>query len=487
MKAIMPEIDFSPQEKPVKKGDILRLIIESTGFEGKSIARYRDFVIFLPFAAPGDEAEAEITRVRSSWAEGKILALIKKGPDRVDPVCRHFGDCGGCKWQGLSYPAQLSAKHQQVTDAIQRTGGFENPNVLPILGTQNPFHYRNKMDFTFSDSPWLTKEELASGAPDRNTFALGLHVPGRFDKVVDLTECHIQQPVGNTILNLVRRFSIQHQYLPYSSKTHSGFLRNLIIRHGVNTGDLMVILVTFKKDDQFNHDLTQAFKNQIPAIKSFINVLHSGKGPVPKGEGEFVLFGSSVLTEQLLGIQFTVHPNSFFQTNTKQAERLFESAFSAAGLSDTDVLYDLFCGPGTIGLLAARRVKQVVGIELVPEAVENARENARKNGIQNAVFFQGDMGSDHGQIKTWELTYGKPDIIVVDPPRAGMTEETCRFLPTFGAPKILYISCNPMTLARDLKILASFNYELSYIQPVDMFPHTFHIECIVLLTKRTGL
>lgn len=473
------------REKPVKKGDLVTLTIESIGFEGKSIARLSDFVVFLPMAAPGDLVEVEITKVKSSYAEGWIKKLVQPGPVRVKPVCTHFGDCGGCKWQHISYESQLKAKFQHVVDALERIGGFENPDVLPILGVQNPFNYRNKMDFTFSDSRWLSSDEIKTGKEKPSDFALGLHVPGRYDKLVDLDRCHIQSETGNRILELVKSFCRENSFLPYSSKNHTGFLRSLILRSGINTGDLMVILVTTHENKTFNTKLEHLFKKEIPEIKSFINILHSGKGPVPKGEGEILVFGSEVLKEKLLGIEFIIHPNSFFQTNSLQAEHLFKHAFEAAKLKETDILYDLFCGPGTIGLLAANRVKKVAGIELIPEAVENAKENARANGIKNATFIQGDIGKSLDLLKTWEDLIGKPDIIVVDPPRAGLTEETARFLPQFGADRILYISCNPMTQARDLKILASFNYDLTYIRPVDMFPHTYHIENIVVLKKRS--
>lgn len=473
------------KEKPVKKGDIVTLVIESIGFEGKSIARIDDFVVFLPMAAPGDEVEVEITKVKSSYAEGWINKIISPGSSRIQPVCKHFGECGGCKWQHITYETQLKAKHQHVVDALVRVGGFENPSVLPIIGVKNPFNYRNKMDFTFSDSRWLTKAEIKNGTTQPTDFALGLHVPGRYDKLVDLENCHIQPETGNKILNLVKSYCLTNEILPYSSKKHSGFLRSLILRFGINTADLMVILVTTHENKEFNQNLAELFRINLPEIRSFINILHSGKGPVPKGEGEITVFGNSFLTEKLLETEFIIHPNSFFQTNSLQAESLFQTAFEAAELKKTDILYDLFCGPGTIGLMAAGKVAKVAGIELIPEAVENAKENARINGIQNASFFQGDIGKSLDLLKNWENEIGKPDIIVVDPPRAGLTEETCRFLPQFGAERILYISCNPMTQARDLKILASFNYEITYIRPVDMFPHTYHIENIVVLKKRS--
>lgn len=479
------EPEITQKEKPVKKGDLVTLTIESIGFEGKSIARIEDFVVFLPMAAPGDMVEVEITKVKSSYAEGWIKSLLKPGSSRIQPICTHFGECGGCKWQHISYETQLKAKQQQVIDALVRVGGFVNPSVLPIIGVKNPFNYRNKMDFTFSDSRWITSQELKSGLKKPGDFALGLHVPGRYDKLVDLDACFIQPELGNGILNLVKSFCLKNGYPPYSSKHHAGFLRSLILRFGINTGDLMVILVTTHEDSDFNRKLAELFKQEFPEIKSFVNILHSGRGPVPKGEGEITVFGSGVLTEKLLGIEFIVHPNSFFQTNSLQAEILFKTAFEAAELKETDVLYDLFCGPGTIGLMAANRVKKVAGIELIPEAVENAIENARVNGIKNAEFVQGDIGKSLDVLKQWEENIGKPDIIVVDPPRAGLTEDTARFLPQFGADRILYISCNPMTQARDLKILASFNYELTYIRPVDMFPHTYHIENIVVLKKRS--
>lgn len=471
--------------KPLKRGDRVELDILEMGFEGKSVARFNDYVVFVEKGVTGDKVEAEVFKSKSSYAEAKIKSIIKPSQFRNEPKCSHTEDCGGCKWQHVDYAEQLKAKEKHVYDALTRIGGLQNFPFNPILGSDSIFFYRNKMEFSFSDNRWLPNSEIHSPTDKPADFALGLHVPGRFDKVVDVDSCFLQSEESNQILQVVKKFGLQKNLSCWSDKIHSGFLRNLIIRQSANTDDLMVVLVTSFFDKELMRELAEIFQKDFRFIKSFICMVHSGKGPVPKGEGEHVLFGNSILTEKLLDVEFTVHPNSFFQTNTKQAEKLFETAFEAAELNPTDILYDLYCGPGTIGLIAANRVKQVVGIELVPEAIDNAKENAARNGIKNAEFFTGDVKNNLSEIQSWKSKFGKASIVVVDPPRAGLHEEVAASLSDFDAERILYISCNPMTQARDLKIiLASGKYEIKFIQPVDMFPHTYHIEVIAVLKRK---
>lgn len=477
-------MELSEKQKPVKRGDIIETDIIEMGFEGKSVSKIDDFVIFSNKGVTGDRVQLEILKVKSSYAEGKVIRFLKQSPLRVEPRCTHTTDCGGCKWQHVSYKAQLAAKQKHVQDAMTRIGGFTSVLVQPILGSESIFFYRNKMEYTFSNQRWVPYEETELRKP--KDFAVGLHIAGRFDKILDIDACYLQSEMSNKILNLVKTHSQLLGLKPYHVKDHTGFLRNLTIRQSANTNDLMVILTTTTYEKNVMEILATQFKKEIPEVKSFINVIHSGKGPIPKGEGELIIFGESYLTEKLLGIAFIIHPFSFFQTHTKQAERLFLTAFQIANLTSEDILYDLYCGPGTIGLIAAKQVKKVVGIELVPEAIENAKENARINNITNAEFFCGDIKDHLSDIQDWKTTFGKPTIIVVDPPRAGLHEDISKILPSFDAQRILYISCNPMTQARDLQIITqSGKYEMTYCQPVDMFPHTYHIENIVLLEKKT--
>lgn len=468
---------------PVKRGDELQVTIERTGLEGKSIARYNDFVLFVNGGIPGDVVSISIQKVKSTYAEARLLSVLSAGPGRQEPPCPHFGTCGGCKWQHFSYQSQTEAKREHVIDAMKRIGGFSDLTVLPTLGSPLEYGYRNKMDFSFSDSRWLLQGERTEEATRPVDFALGLHVPGRFDKIVDIDHCLLQSPLANRILNIVRTFSLQSGKTPWSVKSHSGFWRSLIIRQAAHTSDLMVILITSADDGPLLDQLASELTRQIPDITSIIQISHSGPGPVPRGEGSRVLYGKDFLEESLLGIRFRIHPESFFQTNTYQAERLFETAFNMAELTSKDCLYDLFCGPGTIGLLAASKVRSVVGMEIRAEAVENAKENARLNGITNAEFFCGDLSKQYSELEMWKKTYGKPDIVVVDPPRAGLPEPLTRQLSSLGADRILYISCNPVTQARDMAILREAGFRTEVVQPVDMFPHTWHIESIAVLNR----
>lgn len=470
--------------KPVKKGDIVTLTVMDMGFEGKSVAKIDDYVVFLQQAVTGDVVEAEILKAKTSYAEGKVRSIIKPSEFRVSPKCTHTADCGGCKWQHVVYSSQLKAKEKHVWDALTRVGGLKDFPFNSIIGSEEVFFYRNKMEFSFSDNRWLPVAEISHDSGKPKNFALGLHVPGRFDKIVDIDECFLQSPESNKILTCLKNFGLNRNLSCWNEKTHIGFLRNLIVRQSSNTDDLMVVLVTSSNEPDLMKELSGVIKSELPFVKSFINIIHSGRGPVPKGEGEFVIFGNPILTEKLFGVEFTVHPNSFFQTNTKQAECLFKTAFDASELDKSDILYDLYCGPGTIGLIAANRVKQVIGIELVPEAIENAIENAKRNNIGNAEFFTGDVKNNLEHIQDWKNRFGNPTIIVVDPPRAGLHEDVAKSLPDFNADRILYISCNPMTQARDLKIIMEKgNYKITFVQPVDMFPHTYHIENIVVLKK----
>lgn len=469
--------------RPVKRGDIVQTTIIEMGFEGKSVSKLDDYVIFSAQGVPGDRVELEILKAKSSYAEAKVLRVLENGSARVEPKCSHIHDCGGCRWQHVTYEAQLKAKQKHVFDAMTRIGGFKNIEIKSIIGAAEFFFYRNKMEYTFSDQRWIPNNETHSDK-SRN-FALGLHISGRYDKILDIDACYLQSELSNKILNLIKKTAQSSGIDPYNLKNHTGFLRNLTIRQSANTDDVMVILTTTFHDSELMKVFASNLKSGTPEVKSFINVVHSGKGPVPKGEGEFIIFGQPVLTEKLLGVSFIIHPFSFFQTNSKQAERLFETAFSVADLTTDDVLYDLYCGPGTIGLIAAQKVKKVVGIELIPEAIENAKENAKINAVTNADFFTGDVRANLESIKSWRDLYGKPSIVVVDPPRAGLHEDVALTIPKFGAERILYISCNPMTQARDLKIITeNSDYRITHCQPVDMFPHTYHIENIVLLERK---
>lgn len=469
----------------IKKGEILELTIESLAYGGKGVAKVDDFVIFVKNAIPGQTVKAFIYKKRSGYAEARPVEVIKESPNYVVPPCEHFKYCGGCTFQQLNYDEQIEQKKQQVIDALQRLAGIDDVKIDRVIPSNNIYNYRNKMEFTFSNRRWILPDE-PKDAPQG--FALGLHIPGRFDKILDINECHIQPKLGNEIINFVREKAIELKLKPYDQKTHIGFLRHLVLRFGVKTDEMMVNIVTSYENTDFLFPLVNGLVKKFPQITSVINNINTRKGDTAFGEYEIIMHGEPIITDKIGDLTFEISANSFFQTNTLQAEKLYQAVMDGADLSGEEIVYDLYCGTGSISLFLAQKAKAVYGFEMIRSAVEDAARNAAANDIDNAQFFHANLDTYFkGYVSfknfTKKFKISKPDVIVLDPPRAGMHEDFVRYLPKFGAKKIVYVSCNPTTQARDLKILFAKGYKLTKATMVDMFPHTPHIESVVVLEK----
>lgn len=479
-------LNFMPNNRRTE--EIIELFVESAGFEGKTIARKDGIVYFVSKAIPGDFVRARVQKRKKSYIEVTAIEILEPSPNREIPRCQYFGSCGGCKWQDLRYSEQLHWKTQHVREAFERLGKVEFRNLYKTIPCAEPWYYRNKMEFSFGDSRWLTPEEVQSGAVYDKNFALGLHVPGRFDKVLDIEECFLQSPISSAILNAVRH-SVRHFALSvYQTRTHEGFLRNLVVRHSVATGETMVILVTSPPLTENDKNFVQWFKKDFPklfpAVTTTIHATTVSKALLATGEVN-ILHGSGAITEKLCDIQFRISPFSFFQTNTHQAETLFQTALDYAGLKpesqSSKVIWDLYCGAGSITLPAALRAKHVIGIELSESSIIDARYNAAMNNIQNVDFYAEDM---HKAVQGGLITsLPQPDVIIIDPPRAGMHPAVVEKIAALQPPEIVYVSCNPATQARDCALLAE-KYTIEEIQPVDMFPHTYHIESVARLRRK---
>ncbi|CAN5626090.1 23S rRNA (uracil(1939)-C(5))-methyltransferase RlmD [soil metagenome] len=465
----------------LKKGAEIVLEIEKFADRGKSLGRSNGMVVFVSGAGPCDRVRARVIKKKKQFAEAKLLEVEVPSDLRTTPRCPYFGTCGGCRWQHVEYEAQLAAKRQSVEEALIHEGGFHGVDVRPTIPSPRVYLYRNKMEFSFSQQRWLTEQEIASGEDFDRRFALGLHAPGAFDKVLDLRECHLQSELSVRIVNTMRDIAQAHDWQPWSTRSHTGFLRHLVIRHGEHTGDTMVNLVTNGFDAERMDLLAEVFQRELPDVTTLVNTIHTGLGQTSIGEREEVIYGPGVLHDRIGDLTFEIAPNAFFQTNTRGAEQLYAVARDLADLRPTDLLYDLYCGAGTISLFLAPYVDRVVGVELVPEAVANARANAARNGISNATFHSGDM------LKLLDRSFvekhGMPDVLVVDPPRAGLHPRVAEQLADLAPERLVYISCNPRTQARDLAILAR-SYSINAVQPVDMFPQTYHVENVVRLTRK---
>jgi 23S rRNA (uracil1939-C5)-methyltransferase len=472
-----------------ERGDILELTIESTGFEGTSIARHEGMVVFVEGAVAGDVVRAQIFKSKKRHLEAKVVDVLQPSPTRTLPRCKYFGTCGGCKWQHVQYESQLAFKRQHVIDALERIGGFRGVSVLPIIASKEIYFYRNKLEFSFGDQKWLTTNEMTppfSSAPSlgkagSGVFALGFHVPQRYDKILDINECHLQSELSNGILNAVREFALNNSLPVYTSEPQSGYLRNLVIREGKNTGDVMVNLVTFDDRPDVMEKLTSILTRAFPEIVTVVNNVTSKRANVAVGEIEKVYYGNGVISEKIGSHVFHLSANSFLQTNTRQAETLYAITKEYAELKPTDVVYDLYCGTGAISIYISDAVKQVIGIELVESSIANARKNAAQNGIANCEFIAGDLKDLLVKDVEWKKNYAKPDVLIIDPPRSGMHPKAVKEIGEMKIPRVVYVSCNPATLARDLQMLAPFGYSIEKVQPVDMFPHTYHIESVVRL------
>ncbi len=462
---------------PIQKQDRLEVVIISTGFNGISIARNEGIVIFVDGGIAGDKVLVEVYKVKKQHCEARIIEIKSYSDKRVKPQCQHFGVCGGCRWQHLQYESQLSEKQQQVIDAIERVGGFKNILVEPILPSSELYFYRNKLEFSFGTSRWKTNEELLANPIDEKEFILGFHAPQRWDKLVHIEECHLQSKQSNEILSFVRNFANQNNLTAYNSKTREGYLRNLVIREGKFTNETLVNLVTSNSNPGVMKTLTNELLKSFPNITTVLNNINSRLSQVAIGEVEIIYHGDGFIHEKIDEQIYQISANSFFQTNSFQTVKLYNIVRMYAEIKKSDIVYDLYCGTGTIALSIAPFVKKVIGVELEKSSITNANKNAELNNIQNCEFIQGNLKDQLKEI----IISNPPDVIIVDPPRSGLHPKIIKELNNLAIKKIIYVSCNPQTLARDLRLLAEGGYVIEKIQPVDMFPHTFHIETVVKL------
>jgi 23S rRNA (uracil1939-C5)-methyltransferase len=446
-------------------------------------------VVFVENAVPGDSALVRLTRIRSNYAEARAFRIERPSAMRVEPRCKYFGTCGGCKWQQLDYSAQLRFKQEQVLDCFKRIGGFSAPEILPIIGADNKFYYRGKMEYSFAEKEWLTgppgeyRDGAQAGTAPGTGIFLGLHVPRRYDKVLDIDECYLQSQTSNRILNFTRMFARQKGLDVYDPDRESGYLRFLVIRESKRTREIMVNLVTYADDEKKISAYTENLLRECPEVTTVVNTINSRKAQVAYGESEKTWHGSGYIREILGGKTFIVSAGSFFQTNTAQAEKLYGAAKELCALRSDDVVYDLYSGTGSIAIFISDAVREVVGIESAESAVEDARKNAQANGIVNCRFLAGDLKDMLTKDREWISSLDLPRVIIVDPPRTGLHPKVTEEILALAPEKIVYISCNPATQARDVKLLCGEKYRLIRLQPVDMFPHTYHIENIALLHR----
>lgn len=454
------------------------LEIIDAGSEGKAVGKKDGLTVFVPFAVPGDVVDVEVFKKKKSYAEARILNIKKRSPHRIEPECAHFGLCGGCKWQIMDYEIQLKFKQKQVEDCFKHLGKFEFPPILPIIPSRNQYEYRNKLEFTFSHLRWLDDEDmrLRDGGKVLETRGLGFHIPGKFDKVLDINHCSLQVELSNEIRNSVRQFAIEHDITFYNIRNHEGILRNLIIRNNTKN-ELMFILSLTKMNDK-TELLLDFLKEKFPEIKSLFYVVNTKLNDSISDLEPVLYAGVPYISETMDGLHFKIGSLSFFQTNSLQALELYKVVRDFAQITPKDIVYDLYTGTGTIALFVAKQAQKVLGIEYVEAAIEDAKYNAQQNGISNTVFFAGDMKDVLNQNCT--KRNGKPDVVIADPPRAGMHPDVLTRLLEMEPPRIVYISCNPATQARDITELAK-KYDVAKVQPVDMFPHTQHVENVVEL------
>ena len=457
-----------------------KVTITDVAAEGKAIAKVDDLVVFVPYVVPGDVVDLQVKRKKNKYAEAEAVKFHELSPVRAVPFCQHYGVCGGCKWQVLPYAEQIKYKQKQVEDNLRRIGKIELPEISPILGSAKTEFYRNKLEFTFSNKRWLTAEEVKQDVKYDQMNAVGFHIPGAFDKVLAIEKCWLQDDISNRIRNTIRDYAYEHNYSFINLRSQEGMLRNMIVRTS-STGELMVILIckiTEEHEMDLFKQLLQYVADQFPEITSLLYIINNKCNDTINDLDVHVFRGNDHIFEEMEGLRFKVGPKSFYQTNSEQAYNLYKVARDFAGLTGDELVYDLYTGTGTIANFVSRQARKVIGIEYVPEAIEDAKVNAEINGIENTLFFAGDMKD----ILTQDFInqYGRPDVIITDPPRAGMHQDVVDVI-LFAEPKrIVYVSCNPATQSRDLQLL-DVKYRVKAVQPVDMFPHTHHVENVVLL------
>lgn len=463
-----------------KKPLLENVEIRKIAAEGKSIAYIDEKVLFVPNTVPGDIVDVQVTRKRKSFLEGFIVKTHKLSEWRTPPFCSHFGVCGGCKWQNLPYEKQTEFKQQEIIDNLQRIGKVQLQNIYPIIGSEKTREYRNKLEFTFSNKRFLTREEIGEDISIERTPAIGFHVPGLFDKVVDIENCHLQGYPSNEIRNFIRQYALENGLSFFDLRNQNGLLRNLIIRTA-STGEIMVILAFFYEEREKRENLLNALIREFPQINSLMYVIN-GKANDTLTDQEIICYsGKDHIFEEMEGLKFKIGPKSFYQTNSAQAYQLYKRTRELSGLTGKEVVYDLYTGTGTIANFVAQQAARVIGIEYIPEAIEDAKINSALNQISNTTFYAGDMKDVLNA--EFIARHGRPDVVITDPPRAGMHPDVIRTILQADPVRIVYVSCNSATQARDIQIMAPY-YEVKAVQPVDMFPHTHHVENIVLLEKR---
>lgn len=462
-----------------KKPELLGVTVSDMAAEGKSICRVDDQVVFITGAVPGDVVDIQVTKKRSNYSEGFVTRFQEYSPIRVEPFCPYFGKCGGCKWQFIPYEKQVEYKQREVVNNLRRLGHVELPEPMPILPSANNRFYRNKLEFTYSAKRWLTPDELANPEVAK-TPGVGFHVPGLFDKVVDITECHLQAEPSNSIRNWTRDYAFANNLSFYDLRERVGLLRNITIRTA-STGDVMVILSFGEEQPEAIAQMLKALREAFPMVTSLMYVVNTKANDTITDLDIKCFAGQPFITEQMGDVKFRVGPKSFYQTNSDQAHRLYDVAKEFAALTGLEVVYDLYTGTGTIANYVARSAKKVIGVEYVPEAIEDAKVNSQINGIENTEFFAGDMKD----VLTLDFinTHGAPDVMIVDPPRAGMHPDVVETILKAAPRRIVYVSCNSATQARDIQMMDSA-YKVTALRPVDMFPHTHHVESVVLLERR---
>ncbi len=466
----------SRKKKPLYE----QVTITDIGAEGKAIAKINDVVVFATHVIPGDVVDLQVTKKRKKYQEARVVNIHEKSTDRVEAFCDHFGVCGGCKWQFLPYEKQLFYKQKQVCDQLKRLGKIELPEMTPILGSAKDTFYRNKLEFSFSNKRWLTFEEMDSELEPKDMNALGFHIPGMFDKIIDIEKCWLQPSPSNEIRNFIREYALQNGLTFFDIRNQEGFLRNIIIRTA-SIGENMVIISFYFEDEEKREGLLKAIDKEFPDLTSLMYVINT-KGNDTITDQEIKLYnGRDHIFEEMEGLKFKIGPKSFYQTNSEQAYELYKITRNFAGLTGNELVYDLYTGTGTIANFVASKAKKVVGIEYVPEAIEDAKVNAQLNNINNTSFYAGDMKDVLN--KKFIAENGQPEVIITDPPRAGMHEDVVNTILAVAPQRVVYLSCNPATQARDLSFMDE-KYKVTRIQPVDMFPHTHHVENVCLLERR---
>ena len=470
----------------MKKNEIIELEVESLAFGGMGIARKEGFTVFVKRGLPLQKIKAQIKKIKTNYAEARLIEVLKSSPLETEARCSFFGVCGGCLFQNLKYEEQLAQKQRQVKETLEHIGGFSDLKILPILPSPENYYYRNKMEFSFSDRRWLTPGEIESGKIIEKDLALGLHVPGIYDKVLNVDECFLLSKSSNDILKKIRSFTRASKFAPYTTQDHSGFWRFVVVRESKRLNQVMINIVTayHKNGNRIVVELARELKKEFPFITTIVHNISRKKAQIAFGENEEIVIGPGYIEEKLDSKLYRISANSFFQTNTLQAEKMYQLISHWGDFQKDQVIYDLYSGTGSIAIFISDMVKKVVGFELIPDAIRDAKVNCELNQVNNCEFVEGDLKENLSDPQALSEKWGKPDTIIIDPPRSGMHPKLPGRIMNLNPDKIIYVSCNPSTLARDLKVLCETQYQIDLVQPIDMFPHTPHCETVVKLTRK---